>query len=348
MTPPALMECPNPWCEHKKLPKAVVRKIYQFRECIVECQDCGFEGPVRPTEAEAVAAWNERAPQGNEASEEIFRQTCRCHRCGAEGLILSPARPGDKEVERLRECAEAGYNLSKYAASIYKKDGDNTADWLVGLDEKIFVMQCLFEMLPVAALSAPSQQEQEPNIFLERNNGSKLGNRLADERALNALEEAVKELPLPMPMGGRHSDSCEWVQGKSDGGCDCGWNEQCDDAREEKAKALELIKKPTPAPQGNEASEEIFRQTCRCHRCGAEGLILSPARPGDKEVERLNRFLKILLEESRELIDLLEEDEEDFVHASKQSILHQMLILSGHIHHVNGELSSSSQQEPKP
>lgn len=56
--------CPNPWgCSGSQAP---VCTHYNFdgNSALrhVVCHSCGERGPVRPTEAEAIAAWNQRAP----------------------------------------------------------------------------------------------------------------------------------------------------------------------------------------------------------------------------------------------------------------------------------------------
>lgn len=68
MTPiPATpLPCPNPWCfslKHSHLGKPSIenwRLAAPFDKFSVKCSACGVEGPVQPTEAEAIAAWNTR------------------------------------------------------------------------------------------------------------------------------------------------------------------------------------------------------------------------------------------------------------------------------------------------
>lgn len=55
----ALLPCPNPWCMgdvHSFCNGAVKSSNY------VRCKKCGIKGPTRSTRAEAITAWNTRAP----------------------------------------------------------------------------------------------------------------------------------------------------------------------------------------------------------------------------------------------------------------------------------------------
>ena len=55
-----LRACPNPWCEHSDpVVELTLRYMGDNSPRRVECE-CGMRGPAKPSEAEAIAAWNKR------------------------------------------------------------------------------------------------------------------------------------------------------------------------------------------------------------------------------------------------------------------------------------------------
>ena len=73
-----LRECPNPWCKGT-VPPIRVSEVDEAGNNVgmkVMCfYDCNLSGPVKPTEAEAIAAWNQRAVSEQEvkrAAEAII------------------------------------------------------------------------------------------------------------------------------------------------------------------------------------------------------------------------------------------------------------------------------------
>ena len=60
-----LLPCPNPWCEGPEREGDFSPVAYrrQFGNWAVGCTSCSMDGPIRPTEAEAITAWNTRTGQ---------------------------------------------------------------------------------------------------------------------------------------------------------------------------------------------------------------------------------------------------------------------------------------------
>jgi len=67
-SPAELLPCPNPWCESHQYERGGPQAPDDLLEMSgsnglrVGCAYCSIMGPVRATEAEAIAAWNTRAP----------------------------------------------------------------------------------------------------------------------------------------------------------------------------------------------------------------------------------------------------------------------------------------------
>jgi hypothetical protein len=56
-----LRSCPNPWCEYNDpVVERTLRWLGDKSPHRVDCE-CGIRGPTKPTESEAIAAWNQRA-----------------------------------------------------------------------------------------------------------------------------------------------------------------------------------------------------------------------------------------------------------------------------------------------
>ncbi len=69
-----LKPCPVPWCESDVLEP--VRSIWSHNYSII-CQECRAQGPSLATKAEAIAAWNRRAPDTHLAAAEAERDAAR-------------------------------------------------------------------------------------------------------------------------------------------------------------------------------------------------------------------------------------------------------------------------------
>lgn len=65
--------------------------------------------------------------------------------CGTKSEWISRVKDVTTERDALRARAEAGYQLSTWAATINWKPGDNQPEWLDGLRERIEKVQALKE-----------------------------------------------------------------------------------------------------------------------------------------------------------------------------------------------------------
>ena len=115
----ALLPCPNPWCETSR-PEVIERGDNFWKANLVLCVHCGMEGPCEKgaTRAEAIAAWNTRAPSDLRAK--------------AEGLAAEVASL------RSRLVAEREENLWNAYHTGHEKDGKwghsfmSDGEWLAG------------------------------------------------------------------------------------------------------------------------------------------------------------------------------------------------------------------------
>lgn len=81
-----LLPCPNPWCEEgEPLVERTVRYRGDASPRHVECS-CGIRGPMGATDAEAIAAWNTRAP---------------AEKTGWQPIETAPASKGDYFFARI-------------------------------------------------------------------------------------------------------------------------------------------------------------------------------------------------------------------------------------------------------
>lgn len=57
-----LLPCPSPWCgaQERRGDFGPAVRLHHFGNYRVVCTSCVLEGPLRPTEAEAISAWNTR------------------------------------------------------------------------------------------------------------------------------------------------------------------------------------------------------------------------------------------------------------------------------------------------
>jgi hypothetical protein len=73
-----LKPCPNPWCAATMKPLLVTEVDPEGQNIGLKVMcfyDCNLSGPVRPTEAEAVAAWNQRpSPQPDQETVERLEE----------------------------------------------------------------------------------------------------------------------------------------------------------------------------------------------------------------------------------------------------------------------------------
>ena len=70
-----LRACPTPWCKHANRPPVLNGEMCKW----VECPMCGVGGPIRDTKAKAIAAWNTRPTDTDEALKidlAVFQEAC--------------------------------------------------------------------------------------------------------------------------------------------------------------------------------------------------------------------------------------------------------------------------------
>lgn len=78
-----LKACPNPWCQHVPTEMPVHMKRRGWR---VYCDECRVACPYQPTEAEAIAAWNQRSLSG---VRELVEALEWCREQANEAMAIS-------------------------------------------------------------------------------------------------------------------------------------------------------------------------------------------------------------------------------------------------------------------
>lgn len=66
-----LLACASPWCDHAAFVATTDTDLFYGQAFQVQCTQCGMGGPVKRTEAEAIAAWNTRATPPSPAGEVL-------------------------------------------------------------------------------------------------------------------------------------------------------------------------------------------------------------------------------------------------------------------------------------
>lgn len=101
-----------PFCKGENLKVKPVWKTYRF----VACSDCKAGGPVRKTEEEAVAAWNERAVEtcrmyvAGDPPDPSCNKSRVCGHCGAWN-IDSEYYDADCHIASMKFCPECGHRV---------------------------------------------------------------------------------------------------------------------------------------------------------------------------------------------------------------------------------------------
>jgi hypothetical protein len=93
-----LRPCPNPWCGADK---GYVRHNRGFALWSVRCGKCSLQGPSKDTEAEAIAAWNTRAPDPS-----LLSDRARMAEMERAGQAVA-----DIVAERRRQVDQEGWTL---------------------------------------------------------------------------------------------------------------------------------------------------------------------------------------------------------------------------------------------
>ena len=122
----AAATCPNPWCASRELPdepdKGPMLFHGLYQSMCIGCPICGLKGPIRYTEAEAWAAWNDRG-------QLVEVQPCpSCHGmntscpdgCGRDpetgelnGTRLVEVQADDATVERMQEAEDRAWEEAR-------------------------------------------------------------------------------------------------------------------------------------------------------------------------------------------------------------------------------------------
>ena len=69
-----LLPCPSPWCDHRAYVASTDDDAFYGKAFQGRCTQCGLGGPVKRTEAEAIAAWNTRHQSGRTGAGEALRE----------------------------------------------------------------------------------------------------------------------------------------------------------------------------------------------------------------------------------------------------------------------------------
>ena len=110
--------CPTPWCGY-----AEGSSIWQGPDDLFQviCDECQVEGPSRPTEAEAIAAWNTR--QSASTIEELLK--------ALEDVTQFFARDDENSIGRFDRLAEQFYRevgIMAPGKSVSMASNDTTTD----------------------------------------------------------------------------------------------------------------------------------------------------------------------------------------------------------------------------
>lgn len=121
-----LKPCPVPWCESDVLEP--VRSIWSHNYSII-CQECRAQGPSLATKADAIDAWNTRAPDARLAAAEAERDAAVAE------LTLGNVMPGWRSLDDTFAAIEASVAQHDLA----RLEGERRATAAIVADLRTFI-----------------------------------------------------------------------------------------------------------------------------------------------------------------------------------------------------------------